>query len=241
MKDQVKNILERFNIDIKFNRFIRPQAKQQQLVKSYKPVIFDVGAHHGDTYVDYRSRFPHAIIHLIEPYSESISILNQRTLDDPDTHIHEIALSNEKGERLFHINESTATNSLNALNSNATAIWSSELLKQKDTTFVPTVTLDSLCKELSIQSIDILKIDVQGAELEVLEGATQLLEKHAIGLVQFEFIAANTYENQEPLHNYLEFMHRHNYYLLDFYQAIRKNGRILQFDLVFTSSKYSSL
>lgn len=58
-------------------------------------------------------------------------------------------------------------------------------------TEVEVTTLDALCADRGIDHVDLLKIDVEGGELDVLEGARGLLEVGAIGLVQFEFGLAN--------------------------------------------------
>jgi FkbM family methyltransferase len=54
------------------------------------------------------------------------------------------------------------------------------------TQWVQSVTLDSYCREYAIAHIDLLKIDVEGAELEVLEGAADLLRRQAIRRIVFE-------------------------------------------------------
>lgn len=51
---------------------------------------------------------------------------------------------------------------------------------------VPTVTIDEYCGERGIQHVDYLKVDVEGAELDALKGCSELLQKGAIGYVQFE-------------------------------------------------------
>lgn len=48
------------------------------------------------------------------------------------------------------------------------------------------ITLDSFCQENNIQFIDYLKIDVEGAESDVLLGATDLLRNQSIRFIQFE-------------------------------------------------------
>ena len=52
-------------------------------------------------------------------------------------------------------------------------------------TSVPIRTLDAYCQEKGLVSVDFLKLDVEGYELAVLQGATQILP--AIGAVQFEY------------------------------------------------------
>ncbi len=51
---------------------------------------------------------------------------------------------------------------------------------------VSTVAIDRFCQDRSIQQIDYLKVDVEGAELEVLMGCTDLLKQRAIKIIQFE-------------------------------------------------------
>jgi FkbM family methyltransferase len=51
---------------------------------------------------------------------------------------------------------------------------------------VEAVTLDSFCNQQNINKIDYLKLDVEGAELEALIGASGLLENKAVRYLQFE-------------------------------------------------------
>lgn len=59
------------------------------------------------------------------------------------------------------------------------------------------LTLDQYCSEQNIENIDLLKIDVEGNELNVLKGAKDLLKKKAIKSITFEFgraqIDSNTF------------------------------------------------
>ncbi|MDX2089250.1 MAG: FkbM family methyltransferase [Kofleriaceae bacterium] len=52
---------------------------------------------------------------------------------------------------------------------------------------IEVVTIDEFCAARQIEQIDLLKLDVEGAELDALRGARGLLERGAIGMVQFEF------------------------------------------------------
>jgi FkbM family methyltransferase len=51
---------------------------------------------------------------------------------------------------------------------------------------VDAITLDEFCRDQRIERIDYLKLDVEGAELRALQGARGLLERKAIGHLQFE-------------------------------------------------------
>jgi FkbM family methyltransferase len=52
---------------------------------------------------------------------------------------------------------------------------------------IPSVTLDSLVKNFNLPSVDLIKIDVEGFELDVLKGALELLKTERPPLVVFEF------------------------------------------------------
>jgi FkbM family methyltransferase len=52
-------------------------------------------------------------------------------------------------------------------------------------------TIDSFCEENNIQKIDFLKLDVEGNELKVLEGAKKIMESGNIEHIQFEFGGCN--------------------------------------------------
>lgn len=51
--------------------------------------------------------------------------------------------------------------------------------------------LDDYCSSHEIASIDLLKIDVEGHELDVLKGATEMLSRRAIQYISFEFGGCN--------------------------------------------------
>jgi len=58
---------------------------------------------------------------------------------------------------------------------------------------VEAVTIDGYCRENGISHIDLLKIDVEGAEFQVLAGARGMLETHSIDCCVFEF-GATTFD-----------------------------------------------
>jgi FkbM family methyltransferase len=51
---------------------------------------------------------------------------------------------------------------------------------------IKAVTLDDYCAEQGIERVDLLKLDVEGAEMEALRGAQQLLTRRRVGCIVFE-------------------------------------------------------
>jgi hypothetical protein len=52
---------------------------------------------------------------------------------------------------------------------------------------VPAATADLYCERNGIEEIDLLKVDVEGAEFQVLVGARRLLKERRVRCVTFEF------------------------------------------------------
>ena len=56
---------------------------------------------------------------------------------------------------------------------------------------VELTTIDAFCVEQGVDQLDLLKIDVEDFEQSVLEGASDMLARRAVRVVQFEFNAMN--------------------------------------------------
>lgn len=70
---------------------------------------------------------------------------------------------------------------------------------------VPAISLDEYCERNAIARIDLLKLDVEGAELEVLRGSRGLLHRGAIRWLLFEV--------GESLNGVLDLLSRHGFRL----------------------------
>jgi FkbM family methyltransferase len=64
-------------------------------------------------------------------------------------------------------------------------------VEMKSTETIQIQTLDAYCEENGIVHIDFLKIDVEGHEIAVLKGASNMLSRQGIDLIQFEYGGCN--------------------------------------------------
>lgn len=150
--------------------------------------VFDVGAGIGELTLMF-SRFVGATgeVHAFEPSSESfkrlMAICTAASLRN--THLQQLALTNEGGKLILH---SYGADYLG---------WTSQAerplqryginVKSESSEEVPAKTIDSYCETNGVSQIDLVKIDVEGAEFQVLLGARRMLETEAIRCVTFEF------------------------------------------------------
>ncbi len=140
-------------------------------------ILFDVGANRG-SYLD-------AALHLLgpgvraysfEPQPFNIGLLRQRFGEDSRVTLVEAALgSHIRTAPIYFSVEGEPTASLHT----------SPDAKSSHT--VQVMTIDQFCRDRSLASIDMLKIDAEGHEMEVLLGARSMMEGGRIHSLQFEF------------------------------------------------------
>lgn len=139
--------------------------------------VFDVGANVGQSAGQFVQRFPNATIYSLEPASATYRKLCTATAREPRIRPFQVALG-DINDRL-----PMATQPGSVLNSLA----STDLMTGSTTEELVNVrTLDRFAAEHGIKRVNFLKVDVEGYELQVLRGATRLLESGEIDLVQLE-------------------------------------------------------
>jgi FkbM family methyltransferase len=168
-------------------------------MKVREPVVLDIGAHIGEVAKTYRERFPLASIHCFEPFPQSFQILSKSIEEDRRTFCYNTAVSENKGTAILNANLSSATNSLLTTDERGASFWGGGLLDTTSQVEVSTTTVDKFCREAGISHIDILKMDVQGAEFSVLVGAKDMLANQKISLIYTELIMCPTYKGQHKL------------------------------------------
>lgn len=176
--------------DIK--RFLRGQRTIQ--------TIFDVGANIGQTSLFLRQHFQQAEIFAFEPINATYKILETNTKAYPQIHAFPYALGSQVGKKQVHLEENSELNSL--VDRKPPATTRSQVKEE-----VTIETIDNFCRDRKIQGIDLLKIDVEGYELEVLRGAEETLSQHRIGLVYAEVTLNSTssrHQNFFQLNDYLK-------------------------------------
>jgi FkbM family methyltransferase len=125
-------------------------------------------------------------VHAFEPLKASRERLN-RTLELNGLHdvvVSDLAVSDTTGGALLS-EYGPGFESWSTLAPRAVELEQGALVAQTKTE-VQTTTLDAYCADQGIGHIDVLKVDVEGAELRVLDGAGDLLERRAIDLLMLE-------------------------------------------------------
>jgi FkbM family methyltransferase len=178
------------------------------------PLILDVGANIGQSVDHYRTASPSCVIHCFEPNPDAFEKLISHCHDRIDVKLLNIALTNYSGIINFYAARRSELSSLLRTESWLSALSSDDKYEATELC-VPCTTLDQYCHEMEIKKVDVLKIDVQGAELIVLKGGQKMLSNARIGLVYLEVMLAETYVGQVTLAQLLEFFGTYRYRLWD--------------------------
>jgi FkbM family methyltransferase len=145
-------------------------------------VFFDVGANIGQTSLEARKNFPDATIYAFEPHETTFAALSANVIG-PRAHALNLALSDRIGEAEFFDYGALAT-------SNSLVGDAQYAMRTKHEVTVRKVecdTLDNFCEGLGIEHIDVLKVDTEGHDLAVLQGARRMLSQHRIRSIYVEF------------------------------------------------------
>ena len=214
---------------------------QERLLQGNTPLtIFDVGAHRGESALMYKTLFPTAAVYSFEPFPESFAAFQRETAKLANVQAFNVALSDRVGETEFNCNEYTATNSLLNTAPDVESVWPGGLVDTKKQIRVQTTTLDRFCQEHSIAAIDLLKLDVQGAEPLVLKGGEQMLRSGRVRLVYTEILTLPSYTGQTELHEFIRMMQDYGFELFNFYNLnTTTSGQLRQLDAIFRQGKPS--
>ena len=84
-----------------------------------------------------------------------------------------------------------------------------QFMNLKKETEIETITLDSFTEQYSIKDVDFIKIDVQGAELDIFKGGKKLLNNVLKIVCEVEFIPL--YEDQPLFADVSNFLNQNNF------------------------------
>lgn len=147
-----------------------------------KDVVFDVGGNHGE-WSSFALNFQPTIqILAFEPVPAVFKMLENNLKSHSNIRLFNCALSDQIGKAVIHYYQGS---------DGLSGFYYREVLRgalpDPLHIAVEQTTLDAFCKSNGITKIDFIKIDTEGAEWKILQGAENLLKNHQIRALQFEY------------------------------------------------------
>jgi FkbM family methyltransferase len=215
-----------------------PYAMQRALLGPGVETIFEVGAADGTDTENYCRDYPRADVYAFEPLDESFAKVQARAGTNPRLKPFQIALSDREGESTFFIAESNDSSSL--LPPRETGSNFDEHHQTRAEQTVKTTTLDTFRAEQGIGRIDLLKVDAQGAELSILDGAEQTLTAGQVSLIFIEVQFIPAYEGAPRYDELATRLYSKGFSLHNFYDLQHdQHGRLCWGDALFVHESFT--
>lgn len=154
------------------------------------PTILDIGAHTGEYSQLVKTVIPDAQIFAFEPHPDTFARLAAGAVSGVYTPVH-AAVTNRHGTAVLYDRRSERGSKHASIVPQVIEEIHRDPHVQSWT--VPCLRLDDFLQEQDLRHVHLLKIDAEGAELDILEGARSALDAKLVDLVQVEFNEMNVF------------------------------------------------
>jgi len=183
---------------------LKKLSKILQNLVSYKyPTIFDVGGNEGESIDFFLNLFEKPKIYSFEPEAKSYRILVDKYKKNKAVRLFKFAFGKKKEKLKLKTNIKSSTSTLSKINTKSKYYNLKSLILNPGKSYaftgeekVKVEKIDSFFYQKKIKTIHILKIDTEGFELNVIEGAKNALKNTKILVIEFQL--NDMYLNYKP-------------------------------------------
>lgn len=174
-----------------FGEYEKDEMMLFDLILNNQSTIFDIGANIGWYALNWSKQFPQSSIYAFEPIPETYDFFKTNITINGSRNIYpnQLAFSDTSGKTTYYF---TPESSVLASEKN--------ILDYKNAQKIPveTTTVDNFIQQNKIECLDVIKCDVEGAELNVVKGALRTIEKHQPVIVLELFHEWSKWFNYHP-------------------------------------------
>jgi FkbM family methyltransferase len=197
-------------------------------------IILDIGGGIGASLKLFSENFPENKIIVFEPVTENFKAIRQRFPAAKKIEFIKYAAGNENTEKEINIAARITSSSLLQLTSDpGSGVFNETNLGQQGVETIRIVRLDDFLEDRSVR-IGIMKIDVQGYELNVLKGARTALNR--TDLVVLEANNHDGYKGSAKYYEVDQFLRERGFTLYDILPSIVDNGKLKEWDMIYMNN-----
>jgi FkbM family methyltransferase len=207
-------------------RKVRRRALRETVVKwarsrKYRRIWIDVGAHEGELTFPFAAADPSLLVYAFEPNLHAASRIMGRLRNYV---VLPIAIADRDGSAELQLNAYEQSSSLLPADEAGVKSWVTDLeFKVLGSVTVPTMRLDTFLNGAGIESVDYLKIDAQGLDLEVVKSAGDRLKDVAKVQLEATMVSYRQYEGAPDKSAIVQYMESKGFRLTE--EEIQSHGQ----------------
>jgi FkbM family methyltransferase len=191
--------------------------------------VVDIGANRGQFTLLCAGLYPTARIVAFEPLPEPYAVLARLTARHPRIRAHQVAIGPHAGAAPMHVMSPDDSSSLLAPTARQIAVFHGS--RRAGTATVAVAPLEAFADARSLPRPALLKLDVQGFELDALKGCAPLMDRFDAIYVECSF--ERLYADQALAHEVLAHLQGHGFGLAGVYNTVcDRGGRAIQADFL---------
>lgn len=195
-----------------------------KITKNVKTII-DIGSNKGQFSILARSFFPKAKIYSFEPQKKYLDI-QKKILSKNNINYFNIGLGSKKFKKKFYITNREDSSSF--LKPSNTGLNDYEI---KNIRNVKLDKLDNILKSHNIEKPALIKLDVQGLELEALKGGIKILKD--IDYIIIEISYKKIYHNQASKKELIKFFKKNHFKMKKITNITKLDNGLFQADYLY--------
>lgn len=214
---------------ISYFNFVSPLFELLPLLKKLKKVntLIDVGSNKGQFSILMNNYYPNIKIYSFEPQKKFLAI--QKRILPFNNYFYNIALGSTTGYKKFYITKREDSSSI------LEPVNNESKYKIKKIKKIRIERLDNIINLKKLKKPVIIKLDIQGYELEALKGSKKILNKidYLITEISFEKI----YKKQVLEHNLINFLKKNNFLEVKRTNITKIGNKTFQADILFIKKR----
>lgn len=187
--------------------------------------LIDIGSNKGQFSLIVKDYFTDIDIHSFEPLIEEINI-QKKILGKKNINYYNCALGSKYSEKNIFITSRRDSSSILKPNSNISKNYKTEEIRK-----IKVNVLDEIFYNKKLLNPILLKLDVQGYELEVLKGAKNFLNNVKFIITEISF--RKIYEKQAMSYDLINYLKTYNFEIYARCNRTQINGTDFQEDILF--------
>jgi len=213
-----------------FRTRVAASVEHQKIIKLIHPSsVVDIGANRGQFALLCRGIYPEVEIFSFEPLPNAVKVFRELFEGDNRVHLFPYAIGKNSGTTEIHVSGRDDSSSLLPITHQADVFPGTEEMETQQVEVQP---LSAFTEQLCLEPPALMKIDVQGYELEVLRGSGELLREFSYIYVECSF--EELYSGQPLANEVIDYLHQAGFVLQGVYNLYYDpSGKAIQGDFLF--------